>query len=36
MTFAELQSLLEKIAGAVAKLRQTLETNNMDALPEAL
>jgi flagellar biosynthesis/type III secretory pathway chaperone len=36
MTFAELQSLLEQIAGAVAKLRQTLETNNMDALPEAL
>ena len=36
MTFAELKSLLEQIAGAVAKLRQTLETNNMDALPEAL
>ena len=36
MTFAELKSLLEQIAGAVARLRQTLETNNMDALPEAL
>ena len=36
MTFAELQSLLEQIAAAVARLRQTLETNNMDALPDAL
>ena len=36
MTFAELKTLLEQIASAVAKLRQTLETNNMDALPEAL
>ena len=36
MTFVELKSLLEQIASAVAKLRQTLETNNMDALPEAL
>ena len=36
MTFAELKTLLEQIASAVARLRQTLETNNMDALPEAL
>ena len=36
MTFAELQSLLQQIAAAVARLRQTLETNNMDALPDAL
>ena len=36
MTFTELKSLLEQIARAVAQLRRTLETNNMDALPEAL
>ena len=36
MTFAELQSLLQQIAAAVARLRQILETNNMDALPDAL